>query len=47
MLYSKEPVYLNKTSLNRRVYDGSQAGTTLTTAQIAARKANDAKDFEY
>ena len=45
MLYSKEPVYLNKTSLNRRVHDGSQAGTTGTTAQIAARKAHDAKDL--
>ena len=47
MLYSKQPVYLNKTLLDRRVYDGSQAGTTLTTAETAARKANDAKDFEY
>ena len=45
MLYSKEPVYLNKTSLNRRVHDGSQDGTTGTTAQIAARKAHDAKDL--
>ena len=42
MLYSKEP---NKTSLNRRAHDGSQVGTTGTTAQIAARKAHDAKDL--
>ena len=45
MLHSKEPVYLNKTSLDRTVHDDSQAGTTGTTAQIAARKANDAKDL--
>ena len=43
MLHSKEPVYLNKASLDRTVHDDSQAGTTGTTAQIAARKANDAK----
>ena len=45
MLYSKESAYLNKTSLDRRVHDGSQGGTTGTTVQIAARKANDAKDL--
>ena len=45
MLYSKVPVFLNKTSLNRRVHNASQAGTTGTAAQIAARKANDAKDL--
>ena len=45
MLYSKEPVFLNKISLARRVHDGSQAGTTGATAQTAARKANDAKDL--
>ena len=44
MLYRKEPVYLNKTTLGRRVHDGSQDGTTGTAVQIAARKANDAKD---
>ena len=45
MLHSKEPVYLNKTTLYRRVHDGSHAGTTGTTAQIVVRKANHAKDL--
>ena len=44
-LYRKVPVFLNKTSSNRRVHNASQAGTTGTAAQIAARKANDAKDL--
>ena len=45
MLYSKEPVYLNKKTLYRRVHDGSYAENTGTTAQIVARKANQAKDL--
>ena len=46
MLYSKEPIYSNKTTIDRRVHYGSQAETIRTTAQIAARKANDSKDFD-
>ena len=45
LLYSKEPVYFNKTIIDRRIHDESGAGTTGTAAQIAARKANDAKDL--
>ena len=45
ILYGKEPVYLNKTLLYRKVHDGSQAVTTGATAQNAARKVNDVKDL--
>ena len=38
-------MFLNEISFDRRVYDGSQAGTTGTAAQIAARKANETKDL--
>ena len=44
MLYRKEPVCSNKITLDRRIHDGSQAGTTEAAAKIAARKVNDAKD---
>ena len=45
LLYSKEPVYFNKTTKDRRIHDESGAGTTRSTAQIAIRKVNDAKDL--
>ena len=45
LLYSKEPVYFNKTTIDRRIHDESGAGATGTAAQIAARNANDAKDL--
>ena len=45
LLYNKKPVYFNKTTIGRKIHDGSGAGTTGTAAQIATRKANDAKDL--
>ena len=42
LLYRKQPVYFNKTTIDRTVHG---AGTTGTAAQIATRKANDAKDL--
>ena len=35
-----KPVYFNKTTIDR-IHNGSGAGTTGTTAEIAAKKAND------
>ena len=36
-----KPVYFNKTTIDRRIHNGSGTGTTGTTAEIAAKKAND------
>ena len=38
MLYSKKPVYHNKTTMARRIHNGSGGTTT-------AQKASDAKDL--
>ena len=38
LLYSKEPVYFNKTTIDRRTHDGSGAETTGSAAEIAIRK---------
>ena len=33
-MYSKQRVYFNKTAIDRRIHDGSAAGTTGTAAKI-------------
>ena len=45
VLYSKQPVYFDKTMIDRRINNGSGAGTSGAAAQIAARKENYAKDL--
>ena len=45
VLYSKQPVYFDKTTIDRRINNGSGAGTSGAAAQIAARKENYAKDL--
>ena len=35
LLYSKQRVYFNKTAIDRRIHDGSGAGTTGTVAKTA------------
>ena len=48
VLFSKQPVYFNKTTIDRRIHDGSEAGTSGTNAKIAARKANEWRQrFKY
>ena len=48
VLFSKQPVYFNKTTIDRRIHDGSGAGTSGTNAKIAARKANEWRQrFKY
>ena len=44
LIYSKQPVYFNKTTIDR-IDDRSGTGTTGTAAQIATGKANDSKDL--
>ena len=34
LMYSKQRVYFNKTAIDRRIHDGSAAGTTGTAAKI-------------
>ena len=46
VLYSKQPICINKTIIDRRINYGSGSGTSGTGAPIAARKANDAKDLD-
>ena len=44
LLYSKQSVYFNSTSINRRIHNGTGFVTTgLTATQITAAKANNAK----
>ena len=45
VLYNKQTVYFNKTTIDRKINNRSGVGTSGTAAQIAARKANDAKDL--
>ena len=45
-LYSKEPVYYNEASMDRKNYNGEGLTTTgLTNVQITTLKANYAKDL--
>ena len=46
IVYSKEPVYFNMTTIDRRIHDGSDFTITgLSNMQIATAKANTAKDL--
>ena len=46
IVYSKEPVYFNMTTIDRRIHDGSDFTITgLSNTQIATAKANTAKDL--
>ena len=46
VLYSKQTVYFNKTTIDRRIKNSSRARTSGTNTQIVARKANDTKDLD-
>ena len=48
LLYSKEPVYYNSTSIDRRIHNGDTSGFTMTgftATQLAMLKKNNAKDL--
>ena len=46
MLYSKEPIYFNITTIERKILDGSGFTTTgLSNTQIATTKVNNAEDL--
>ena len=46
LLYSKQAVYFNQTTIDRRIHDGSGFTTTgLNATEIATAKKNNAKDL--